>query len=114
MMERWQQELAAAAVTTVKVIERPRSSRSRYICLLTYEEAAALHLHGILPSCESGHHRHVTFNKAIEMIANDLACTVGEEHGLVAIVEHLSNGYVWKSRMSGGVKVRQMRRLVQG
>jgi hypothetical protein len=85
---------------------------SRWVCSLTYDEVAALSNYGIKPSCE--HHEHLSFYKALKMITSDLACTVGEDVGLNAIVEHRSNGYVWKTRSSAGTNVRQMVRLVQG
>jgi hypothetical protein len=87
---------------------------SRWICLLSFDEVLALQNYGRMPNCRDKHHKHISRHKALTMIETDLACTVGEEHGINAIVEHSSNGYVWKTRMSGGYNVRQLVRLVQG
>lgn len=98
--------------TTFRAIDRSRGKSSRWVCVLNPGEVAALTRNGILPCCKK--HTHLPFHKAVKMIADDLACTVAEEFGLTAIIEHSSNGYVWKTRKSDGVNVRQMRRLVQG
>lgn len=84
----------------------------RHVCKLSNEEVLALRIYGIMPDHNS--HQHLRRNKAIEMIETDMACIVGEEYGLQAIIEHSSNNYVWKTRDSGGVNCRQMVRLVQG
>jgi hypothetical protein len=96
----------------VRASDRPRGKPSRWVCVLSSGEVAALMRNGILPCCKK--HNHLRFLKAVKMVADDLACTVGEEFGLHAVIEHSSNGYVWKTRKSDGVNVRQMRRLVQG
>jgi hypothetical protein len=93
--------------------DRPRGkSRGLRVCVISNDEAIALMRKGILPCCTK--HTHQPFLKAVKMVADDLACTIGEEFGLAAIIEHSSNGYVWKTRKSDGVSVRQMRRVVQG
>jgi hypothetical protein len=85
------------------------SLNTRGICQLSYSEAKAFQLHQHTPNCKN--HRHIAKKKAILLIQSDLWYEVD---GLSAITEFVSNGYVWKSRLSEGFNVRQMRRLVQG
>lgn len=83
----------------------------RGVCRLSPEEVAAFAIYGIIPNHKA--HKHISTVKAIQLVVNDQAYAL-EAPGVNAIVEHASNGYVWKSRMSGGYNVRQMVRLVQG
>jgi hypothetical protein len=83
----------------------------RGVCVLSQEEVKAFHLHGIIPNHKQ--HKHISTAKAINLVVSDLAYAL-EADGVNAVVEHLSNGYVWKSRMSAGYNVRQMVRLVRG
>lgn len=85
---------------------------AKTVCLLSQGEAAAIREYQTIP--DHTKHKHLYPITAIMMIAADLACTVGEELGIKAVVEHVSNNYVWKTRQSGGYNVKQFTRLVQG
>ena len=82
---------------------------SSWICELSESETLAFEQHGIKPNHKA--HRHIRKSVALIKIQSD---THRDVDGIAAITAHISNGYVWKGRMSGGFKVRQMRRLVQG
>jgi hypothetical protein len=86
---------------------------SKTICKLTHGELIALQQHGIFPNCKN--HHHCSKSEAINLVLKDEAYPVTGFPGFEnAIVEHESNGYVWKTRPSSGYSVRQLVRVVQG
>lgn len=82
------------------------------ICHLSPEEAAAFEEYGIHPNCS--HHRHLTLTKAATALQRQLLRPVGEEQGLCAVVDSLSNNRTWKKRISGGMAGMQLVRIVRG